>query len=43
MEQRILLASNDINMNPLGKHENQYKKRIETLWYVNLIWKELEF
>ena len=42
IEQRILLESNDINMNPLEKHENEYNKIIETLQYINLIWKELE-
>ena len=42
IEQRILLESNDINMNPLEKHENEYNKIIETLQYINLIWKKLE-
>ena len=42
IEQRILLESDDINMNPLEKHENEYNKIIETLQYINLIWKELE-
>ena len=42
IEQRILLESDDINMNPLEKHENEYNKIIETLQYINLIWKKLE-
>ena len=42
IEQRILLESDDINMNPLEKHKNEYNKIIETLQYINLIWKELE-
>ena len=42
IEQRILLESDDIDMNPLEKHENEYNKIIETLQYINLIWKELE-
>ena len=42
IEQRILLESDDINMNPLEKHKKEYNKIIETLQYINLIWKELE-
>ena len=42
IEQRILLESDDIDMNPLEKHENEYNKIIETLQYINLIWKKLE-
>ena len=42
IEQIILLESDDINMNPLEKHENEYNKITETLQYINLIWKELE-
>ena len=41
IEQRILLESDDIDMNPLEKHENEYNKIIETLQYINLVWKEL--
>ena len=42
IEQRILLESDDIDMNPLEKHENEYNKIIETLQYINLIRKKLE-
>ena len=42
IEQRILLESDDIDMNPLEKHENEYNKIIETLQYINLVWKELD-
>ena len=42
IEQRILLESDDIDMNPLKKHENEYNKIIETLQYINLVWKELD-
>ena len=38
-EQRFLIES---DMNPLENHENEYSKIIETLQYVNIIWKELE-
>ena len=42
IEQRILLESDDIDMNPLEKHENEHNKIIETLQYINLVWKELD-
>ena len=38
-EHRFLIES---DMNPLENHENEYSKIIETLQYVNIIWKELE-